>query len=125
MRWLDFLSIVVQLWSLLILSMAQWTGQFSGFTHETKVQDIEDSLRQAITTFKALPETERNGKLKAIRHLSEKLLAARLKALRARLSDMMEPGNKNLDDTKVGHLRTRVQELEAQDVNDVLREFGM
>jgi hypothetical protein len=105
--------------------MAQWTGQFSGFTHETKVQGIEQSLRQAIVTYKALPEAERAGKLKAIRHLSEKLLAARLKALHARISALTEPGSKSLDETKAAHLGTREQELQAQSRDDIFREFGI
>ena len=102
--------------------MAQWAGQFGGFTHETKVQDIEISLRQAV---RALPEAERHGKLKAIRHLSERLLAARLKILRARISALTEPGNKTLDNSQASHLRTREQELEVQDVDEILREFGV
>lgn len=104
--------------------MAQWAGQFSGFTHETKVQDVERSLRQAITTFQALPEAERSGKLKAIRHLAERLLVVRLKALRARISALTEPGSKSLDDTKAAHLRTHERELQAQSTDDILREFG-
>jgi primosomal protein N'' len=103
--------------------MAQWTGQFSGFTHETKVQDVEHSLRQAITTFQALSEAERSGKLKAIRHLAERLLAVRLKALRARIYAVTEPGSKSLDDTKAAHLRMREHELQAQSADDILREF--
>jgi hypothetical protein len=105
--------------------MAQWAGQFSGFTHETKVQDIEHSLRQAITTYKALPEAERDGKLKAIRRLSERLLAVRLKALRARISALTEPGTRSLDDAKAAHLRKREQELEAQSIDDILTEFEL
>jgi hypothetical protein len=105
--------------------MAQWAGQFSGFTHETKVQDVEHSLRQAITTYRALPEAERAGKLKAIQHLAERLLAVRLKALRARISALTEPGSKSLDDTKAAHLGTREQELEAQSADDILREFEL
>jgi hypothetical protein len=105
--------------------MAQWAGQFSGFTHETKVQDIEISLRQAVTIFRALPEAERPEKLETIRHLSERLLAARSKALRARISALTEPGTKSLDDKQASHLRTREQELEAQGVDQILREFGV
>ena len=105
--------------------MAQWTGAYSGLTHETKVQDVEHSLRQAITTYKALPEAERAGKLKTIRHLSERLLAVRLKALHARISALTEPGSKSLDDTKAAHLRLREQELQSQSVDDILREFGI
>ena len=105
--------------------MAKWAGQFSGFTHDTKVQDIEHSLRQAIKTFQALPEVERASKLNDIRHLSERLLAVRLKALRARISALTEPGSKTLDDTKAAHLRTREQELQAQSADDILREFEL
>lgn len=116
---------VVELESLTTSRMAQWTGQFSGHTHETKVQDIEDSLRLAIQTCRAASEAERTGKLKAIRHLAERLLAARLKALRARISALTEPGSKSLDDTKAAHLRSREQELQTQGVEDILREFGI
>jgi len=105
--------------------MAQWAGQFRGFTHETKVQDIEQSLRHAITSYRALPEAERAGKLKAIQHLAEKLLAVRLKALRARRSALTEPGSKSLEDAKAAHLRSREQELQAQSVDDILREFEL
>jgi len=105
--------------------MAQWTGQFGGHTHETKVKDIEDSLRLAIQTYRITAEAECAGKLKAIRHLAERLLAARLKALRARLSELTEPSSKSLDHTKAAHLRTREQELQAQGVDDILREFEL
>jgi hypothetical protein len=105
--------------------MAQWARQFSGFTHETKVQDIEHSLRQAIKTFETTPEAERSTKLKAIRNLSERLLAARLKALRARISALTEPGSKRLDDRKAAHLRTREQELLDQGADEILREFDV
>ena len=104
--------------------MARWAGQFSGFTHETKVQDIEHSLRQAIKTLETTPEEERPTKLKAIRHLSERLLAARLKALGARISALTEPGIKSLDDRKAAHLRKREEELQAQGADEILREFG-
>jgi hypothetical protein len=89
------------------------------------VQDIEHSLRQAVTSYKALPETERAGKLKAIRHLADKLLAVRLKALRARISALTEPGSKSLDDAKAAHLRTRELELQAQSADDIFKEFGI
>ena len=105
--------------------MAQWTGQFSGHTHESKVQDIEDSLRLAIQTYRTASEAERTSQLKAIRHLAERLLAARLKALRASISAITEPGSKRLDDTKASHLRAREHGLQAQSVDDILREYGI
>ena len=104
--------------------MAQWNGQFSGLTHETKVQDIEASLRQAVTAFDAAPDAERESKAKAVHHLSGRLLAGRLKALRARLSALREPGLKRASDSQVKQLQTREQELHAQGVAGILKEFG-
>ncbi|MGH7989965.1 MAG: hypothetical protein ACREDS_07255 [Limisphaerales bacterium] len=105
--------------------MAQWAGQFSGFTHETKVQDIEKSLRQAVETLKAASEMERSSKLKAIHNLSERLLTARLKALRARISALTEPGKRNATENQISHLQIREQELQAQGIDGILREFGI
>jgi len=105
--------------------MAQWTGFHSGLTHDTKVQDTEISLRQAVEPFRALPEAERAGKMKVIRKLAERLLAVRLKALRARIAVLTEPGSKRLDDKQASHLRAREQELEAHGVDEILREFGI
>jgi hypothetical protein len=105
--------------------MAQWTGQFGGLTHETKVQDVENSLRLAIKKFETASEMERPEKLKTMRHLSERLLAVRLKALRARISALTEPGNNRLDDKQAAHLRTREQELQTRGADEILREFGV
>jgi len=93
-------------------------------THETKVQDIEASLQQAVAAFDAATEAEREPKAKAVHHLSDRLLAARMKALRARLSALREPGLKRASDSQVKQLRTREQELHAQGVAGILREFG-
>ena len=103
--------------------MAQWKGQFSGLTHETKVQDLEATLRQAVTAFDAAPDAERETKAKAVRHLADRLLTARLKALRARLSALREPGQKRASDSQVKQLQTREQEFHAQGVAGILKEF--
>ena len=103
--------------------MAQWNGQFSGLTHETKVQDIEAALRQAVTTFDAATGADRESKSKAVRHLSDRLHAARLKALSARLSALREPGQKHASDSQVKQLQTREQALHAQGVAGILKEF--
>jgi len=105
--------------------MAQWVKQYRGLTHETKVEDIENSLRQAVETLKALPEAERPEKLRAIQRLAERLLATRLKALRARSSALTEPGRKSLDDEQTARLRARRQGLQAQGVDGILNEFGL
>jgi len=102
--------------------MAQWQYGYGGLTHETKVQDIEASLRQAIAAFDTAAGAERDSKAKAVRHLAERLLRARSKALGARLSTLLEPGHKSSD--QVRRLQMREQELHAQGVTGILREFA-
>ncbi|NBV24904.1 MAG: hypothetical protein EBS05_23665 [Proteobacteria bacterium] len=104
--------------------MAQWMGQYSGLTHETKVQDLELSLRQAIKTIGALPAPARPEKLKALRHLAGRLLAARLKAVRARVAALTEPGRLDPNGRKASQLQARAAELQAMGPEDVLKEFG-
>jgi hypothetical protein len=106
------------------VTMAQWSGQFSGLTHETKVQDIEASLRKAISAFDAAPVAERETKSNVVHELSNRLFAARLKALRARLSALREPGLKHASDSQVRQLQSRELELQAQGVAGILGEFG-
>ena len=105
--------------------MAQWKGQFSGRTHETTVQDIKDSLRLAIETYRTASRAEHARKLNVVRRLAQRLLAARLKALRARITVLTQPGSRIFDATKVAHLRRREQDLRAQDADDILREFDV
>src|SRR5438105_4805358 len=104
--------------------MAQWILGYSGLTHDTKVQDVEASLRHAITAYSAAAEADRDRKSKAVLHLAKRLLAARSKALRARISQFSEPGPKRASEEHVQSLRTRKRELDAQGVNGILREFG-
>lgn len=68
--------------------MAQWNGQYTGNSHLTKVEDLEATLRHAVTIFReASSSAESDTKGKAVRKLAEKLLSARLKFLRAKLYD--------------------------------------
>jgi gamma-glutamyl phosphate reductase len=103
--------------------MAQWMGQFSGFTHETKVQDLEESLRQAVKAFASASELDRERKAKAVRHLSERLLTSRLKVLRARVSALTEPGKQTAFGKQATRLQLREQELRAQGIVGILKEF--
>lgn len=103
--------------------MAQWNGQYSGLTHETKVQDIEESLRLAVAAFDVASDSQRPAKAKAIHHLAERLLAARSKALRARLPALREPGAKRTTSDQAAQLQARDHELHAQGVAGILREF--
>ena len=99
--------------------MAQWNGYGSGATHETKVKVLEDSLRKAVQTFGLVPAEERESTAKAIRRLSERLLAARLKVIRARIAALAIT-NKHLE-----KLRSQEQEIQAEGVDGILIEFGV
>ena len=71
--------------------MAQWLGQFSGLTHLTKVQDAECLLAHAVATLRTTdPEPARAKKGKAVDRLAGQLLKARLKWLKAQLSEKTE-----------------------------------
>ena len=103
--------------------MAQWIGQFSGLTHKTKVHDLEESLRLAVAAYATARETERASRAHGVHQLAERLLAARLKALRAQLSALQEPGAKQSIEPEFTRLKRKEQELATQDVADILREF--
>src|SRR5258708_833125 len=66
--------------------VAQWLGQFSGHTHATRVEDAEHALRHAVTAFRTAAPRARGRKAESVRNLAERLLAARLKLLKARLA---------------------------------------
>ena len=104
--------------------MAQWAFQYSGLTHDTKVQDMEASLRHAIDACSAAAESDRDRKQRAVVQLAERLLGARLKALRARISHLSEPGARRPPEEHLQTLRSRKQELETAGLDGILREFG-
>jgi len=103
--------------------MAQWQGQYSGFTHETKVQDLEDSLRRAIKSASEAGPVDRDRKLKAMWHVAERVLSSRLKALRARESALTEPGRES--EKTVVKLEERKIRLEQTGVIGILMEFDV
>jgi hypothetical protein len=105
--------------------MAQWIGQFSGHTHATKVQDNEESLRQAANALAAAPVLDRARKAKAARQLAERLLASRLKVLRARISRAKGAHSTKNFSGDVPGMKLREHELRAQGVEGILKEFGI
>jgi hypothetical protein len=105
--------------------MAQWMRQFSGLTHGTKVQDVEASLRQALAALSGAAYSDRARKAKAVRRLCERLLASRLKELRARYSALTEPGKKSEAGKRVVRLLARQNELNSQGIDGILKEFGV
>lgn len=103
-------------------SVAQWSGQFSGNTHASRVEDLEDSLRAAVHTLKAATaDPERLTCMNDVRQLAEKLYKARIRLLRARLA--AEPPS-GADLRHSGLERRLVTALEGG-VSAILQEFGV
>jgi hypothetical protein len=99
--------------------MAQWMHQFSGKSHSTKVAGLETSLRVAVAAqHRAQPGAEWEKKAAAVATLAARLLAARLRLYRARLSDMKPRGLANTG------LIAREAEAQAGGVAAILAEFG-
>ncbi len=106
--------------------MAQWAGQYSGFTHGTKVQDLEDSLRKAVTALADSSVDARENQNKVVRRLAERLLVARLKLLHARIAAASELRYRNgkASAEQVPKLELRARGVEADGLEGILREFG-
>lgn len=108
--------------------MAQWLGQFSGRTHETRVQDAEDALKHAVQAFRDVSAPhEREKKAKAVRHLATRLLQARARLFRARLARASEPrmtGQPSAWNDGVDHLREQESATRSGGLQAILVEFG-
>ena len=108
--------------------MAQWRGQFSGRTHETRVKGAEVALKHAVEELHAASEPrEREKTAKNVRHLATKLLQARLRAFKARLARASEPrmtGQPSGWNDGVDHLRAQEDATRVGGVHGILVEFG-
>jgi hypothetical protein len=106
--------------------MAQWLGQFSGHTHETRVENAEAALRHAVHVFHTANSDEsRKRNARSVRKLAERVLSARLKLLRARL-DALRPlaGDRKQPANRLKSLRRREAQTSTEGVNSILKEFG-
>jgi hypothetical protein len=122
--------------------MAQWLGQFMGRTHATRVADTEDALKRAAEGLREeMPEEERARKFQVIRGLAERVIAARLRMIKARIialraDDRSDSGKRSLDRKaergrprrgpaeSISTLCAREEQLREAGVDGVLREFG-
>ncbi len=101
--------------------MAQWSHQYSGHTHDTKVADCEAILRRAVERFRDCESRLHPPDFPA---LAARVLRARRKALGAALSDS-EPGTGALTNQRTERLRLRIEELDSGGVDSILREFSV
>ena len=104
--------------------MAQWSGFGSGNTHATRVEDLEDTLREAIAAFRsAAAEQDRQRTAKSVRKLAKRLLSARLKMFKARLSEL-QPLTSPWEGQGIESLKNREARTRAAGLNGILAEFG-
>ena len=107
--------------------MAQWNGQFSGNTHKTKVLDLERMLRHSVEVFRTCSEETKPSKGKAVKQLAAKLLNARLKMIKAALSETIPVEEENLQKrrSQLDHLLAEEKKLGMEGVNGILIEFDI
>ena len=108
--------------------MAQWLGQFSGFTHATRVEDAEETLRMAVDSFGAAPPEDRARRIKPLRKLAERVLRARLQFLKAGLAAAERiPTAEALEKRarQIERLRLAQETARAGGVDAILSEFRL
>jgi hypothetical protein len=109
--------------------MAQWAGGYSGDTHATRVAEVEAALRQAAAALKS--EAADGPTPKAVakaRKLAERLLSARLRMLKARISALKDASVQETVPPAGAQLaspRQRLATVEAQGLPGILAEFGV
>jgi len=103
--------------------MAQWMGQYSGRTHESKVKKIESSLKKAIESLLLIEGPDKKNKEKEVLKLCKKLKSARHKAVKARIDKLSIPSQEHV--SKLQALKTSEKSLEEDGLNDILLEFEL
>ncbi len=107
--------------------MAQWKGQFSGNTHETRAHDAEAALRLAAATFREAGSVgERERAAKQVCNLADRLLTARLQLLKSRIAKASEPRMTGLSSAwgdGIDALRARETQAKSDGVRGILEEF--
>jgi len=103
--------------------MAQWMGQFSGRTHESKIKDIEETLLTAIESLKSADETNIDTKRKTVIKLCERLMSARHKALKARISKISETLSLKGDSKNIQNLIEREKKSKENGIAGIFAEY--
>jgi hypothetical protein len=109
--------------------LAQWAGGYSGDTHATRVAEAEAALRQAATGLRSDASSEPRAKVVAnARRLAERLLSARVRMLKARLSALRDASAKEAAtpvSEQFASLRMRLASLQEQGLLGILAEFDL
>jgi hypothetical protein len=107
--------------------MAQWSRQFSGHTHQTRVEDCEEALRGAGNSFREASAATSLEKARNVRDLAQRLLSARRHLLKSRLLDADGASADRADRraAEIASLRTRLETLDRGGIDGILEEFSL
>ena len=96
--------------------MAQWSGQFTGNTHLSKVKDREQQLRHSIEIHS---QNETEVQAQVVARLAKQLLDARIRATKARIA-ALDPR----DDNARVQAESKIDKLQNGGVSSNLKEFN-
>jgi hypothetical protein len=109
--------------------LAQWAGGYSGNTHATRVEEAEAALRRAAAALKSGVSSDQPPKAAAkARKLAERVLSARVRMLKARLSAMQDASARDAapaGSEELSALRTRLARVQEQGLPGILAEFHL
>jgi hypothetical protein len=92
-----------------------------------RVEDLEEALRAAASTFRAATSDERSRMAKSVRALARRLVAARRHLLKSELlhTETASAERASPREPQVSALRKRLEALEASGIETVFLEFGV
>jgi hypothetical protein len=107
--------------------MAQWAGQYTGSTHDTRVEDTERALRETLA-IQLVPRQQWSDETRSkMIKLAEKVMLARKQAIISRLSRSKHvPTEEAFEKHRLEQvgLSRRLEALNDVGVDVILNEFG-
>ena len=106
-----------------------WLGRRNCVVSNASAQECESKLREAITSYKCLPESDRFGPMdqmirKIIYRNARNLLSARKKEFLVKFPPRTWFDTMPISDTEAENSK-KMQELERKTVQDILKGFGL
>jgi len=107
--------------------MAQWLGQFGGNTHRTAVLHAEELLRHAVVALTRAASVDKPKRTKGVRRLAKRLLAARIRFLKAQLGAAISPATEDVLSQRapeIARLELALASLTSAGIEQILTEFS-
>ena len=107
--------------------MAQWVGQESGNTHDTRILDAERALAHAVAAIRPTPSPQDQKAFQSVVRIAERVLHARTGHLKAQLSYHRRWGVYRVNPTalkSMASLQAKLDGLQLGGVAGILAEFG-